>query len=338
ARSVMMTARAVELAASLNQTGQASGARMTELLDHLNSAATSVEAMAERADKMLQLSPLPQQLALAGENIRQATEDVATLTRQARETAENEDVTGKMAEAIDNLTAASENVRVATENMARLTGDEDVSANIRQTLENVREASDSLRKAAEAAESLIADEQTTADLRTTISNFRQVSESSVTAIQRASDIMDDVQRTMESVRSTQAMISNIEAHPVIQMQAAADAGLRADAYIDLQLSPNSDDRYRIGVRDVGDSDRFDLLWSHPINRNMLRLGLIDSELGLAYEYSLGGNSAIEAEVYDPDDVRLNLGMRWGIWKNYDLLLGADRVGGGTDPYIGLRYR
>jgi phospholipid/cholesterol/gamma-HCH transport system substrate-binding protein len=338
ARAIIIAEETIQLASTLNRAGQTSEARVAELMDHLVGAAASVETMAERTDKMMELSPVPSQLATASENIRQATEDVAAIIAETRQSMDDEDVQGQLAEAVANLRDASENVRVTTENISELTGDEEMTASIRETMTNVREASASLRHAAESAEGLITDEQTHEDLRATIGNVRDVSEESKSAMERAGGVMDDLEHTLDRVRQTQSMFSDVEAIPVVQMRAAADAGLRADIHTDIRLSERSRDYWRLGMRDVGDSEMLDLLWSHPLGRDMFRAGVIGSDLGIAYERAWGGNRAVEAQLYDPDDLRLDLGTRWGLWRDYHLLLGVERIGENNDPYIGVRFQ
>lgn len=337
ARAVLISQHAVQLAASLDRSGKLGEARVRELMDHLVSAADSAATAAKRVDRMLEVSPLPAQLALAGENIRQATEDVAALVAQTRQTVEQEGITDQLAQAVANLNEASANVKTMTENVAALTGDQDLTADLRQTLSNVRAASESLRNSARVAEELLSDQQTQEDLRATVSNLRQATESGSATLQRADGILSDVERTMAAVRRTQTMISDIEARPLLQMRGSTGGGLRADALLDLRLSPTARDTWRVGMRDLGDSERLDLLWSHPLGRDVFRAGIINSQLGVAYDRRLGNDVALEAELYDPDDLRLDVGMRWGLWKGYYLLLGVERVAAGTDPYIGVRY-
>lgn len=336
ARAVIVSDQAIELVGALKRSGQLGEARLGELMDHLVGAADTVETMADRLDGMLKVSPIPAQLTMAGENIRQASEDVAALVAEARRTVEDDQIQDQLSGTVANLNEASANIRAATENVAALTGDEELLSDVRETLENVREASGSLRSAAQAAEDLLGDDQTQEDLRATISSLRRASESGADTVRRADGILSDVERTMAVVRRTQNILSDIEARPLMQIRASAGGGLRGDALFDLRLSPDASDVWRMGMRDVGDTQRLDLLWSHPIGRDVFRAGIIDSQLGVAYDHPIGGNVALEAELYDPDALRLDLGMRWGLWKTYYLLMGVERVAAGTDPYIGVR--
>jgi len=338
ARAIIIAEETIQLASTLNRTGQMSEARVGQLMDHLVSAAASVDTMAQRADEMMELSPVPAQLATASENIRQATEDVAAIIAETRQSMDDEDVQAQLAEAVANLRAASENVRATTESISELAADEELTASIQETMTNVREASASLRRTAESAEGLIGDDQTQTDMRATIGNVRELSEASKSAMQRADGLMDDLEGTLDKVRQTQSIFSDVDATAVVQLRAAADHGLRADIHADIRLSERSPDYWRLGMRDLGDGEMLDLLWSHPVGRDVFRAGVIGNELGIGYERAFGNNRTLEAQLYDPDDLRLDLGTRWGLWRDYHLLLGVERVGGENDPFVGVRFQ
>ncbi len=264
----------------------------------------------------MELSPVPAQLATAAENIREATEDVAAIIADTRQSIDDENVQGQLAEAVANLRDASENVRATTQSISELAGDEEP----------------------ESAEGLITDEGTHEDLRATIGNVRDVSDEGKSAMRRAGGIMDDLEHTLATVRKTQSMFSNVEATAGVQMRAASDDGLRADIYTDIRLSQHSPNYWRLGMRDLGDSQTLDLLWSQPLGRDTFRAGVIGNQLGIGYDRALGGNRGAEIQLYNPDDLRLDFGTRWGLWRDYDLLLGVERVGGENDPYIGVRFQ
>ena len=338
ARAVIITEQVVELVAGVSRTGQVSGRRAEEMMDHLVSASENVETMAARVDRLLEVSPVPAQLAMSGENIRKATEDIAALVAETRQKLDDTGAQQQLTDTIANLRAASENVRQATEQASELAGDEQIAADLRQTMTNVREASESLRSAADAAEGLITDEQTQANLRQSVENLRDASGAGAHAAERASTVMDDIENTLESVRRTQSVLREIQATPVMQVRGAPDDGLRADFYADVWPSPDSQDYLRVGLRDLGHTGRLQLLWSHPMGDDLLRAGVIGGKLGAAFEHSFGADRAVELELYNPDDLRLDLGTRWGLWRDYYLLLGVERVGGENDPFVGVRYQ
>jgi len=340
ARSIIVADQAIELATALAHTGQMSEKRVGLIMENLVATAETVDRMARRVDTMLEITPVPAQLAMAGENLRQATEDVAAMVAETRQAADDAQVQEQLAEAVTNLRVASDNVRQATEDVTQLTGDEQMMTDIRDTLANVRGASESLRSAAAAAEELITDDQTDEDLRTSLSNLRDASESGRSAMARADDMMDNVERTLDSVRRTQSVFREVKVSPpVIQIRASADNGLRADVYTDINLSPDADHSWRVGLRDLGDADRVDLLWSQPAGTGqMLRAGIIGNRLGVVYEREFSSHGALEAQLYDPDELRLDLGVRWGMWRDYYLLLGVERVAEQNDPFAGVRYQ
>jgi hypothetical protein len=45
----------------------------------------------------------------------------------------------------------------------------------------------------------------------------------------------------------------------------------------------------------------------------------------------------EAELYNPNDLRLDVRGRWDVQEGYDLLLGVEHLFERNDPYVGLRW-
>ncbi len=329
---------ALRFTQSLSRTGEQSQVRVAGLLDHLVAASADVEKAADRVDKMIALSPLPAQLAAAGENLRKATSDMAIVAAQARQMAEDPAMQSQIATSVKNLHEASENVRKLTADAAELIGDEQLATDVRATLENVRKASESLRTATEHTENLVTDPKTTEDLRTSLENLRAATESGRDAAKRADTVLDGIDTAMASIRSTQSMIRDIETRAGGQARAAKSGGLRTDAYVDIRLSPRMDDYWRLGLYDVGDNERVSLQWAHKRGDDWLRAGLFGGKLGIGYDYSLGRTHSLEGELYDPDDLHLDLRGSWRLRQAYDLLLGVEDVGGNNDPFIGTRWQ
>lgn len=329
---------ALRFTQALSRTGEQSEVRVARLLDHLVAASANVEKAAGRVDKLIALSPLPAQLAAAGENIRKATSDMAVLAAEARELVADSEMQDQIATSVKNLRDASENVQQLTADAAKLIGDEQLAADVRATLENVREASESLRTVTEHTENLITDPKTTEDVRASLENLRAATESGRDAAKRADSVLDGIDSAMDSIRTTQSMIRDIETRAGFQARAAKSDGLRADAYLDIRLSPHLDDYWRLGIYDVGDDERIDLQWARKLEDDWFRAGLFAGKLGIGYDYGLGRTRSLEGELYDPDDPHLNLRGRWRLQDAYDLLLGVEDVGGDNDPFIGTRWQ
>jgi len=329
---------ALRFTQSLSRTGEQSERKVAQLLDHIVAAAADVEKAAGRVDRLIALSPLPMQLAASGENIRQATSDIAVIAAEAREMAQDPQMQDYIAQSAKNLRDASANVAQVTHDAAALIGDQQLAADIKATLENVRQASESLKKLTEHTESLLTDPKTTEDLRASLENLRAATESGRTAAERADGVLDGVESAMETMRKTQSMFKDMDTRTRLQLRAAQHSGLRADAYLDLRLSPTQEDYWRVGVRDLGDSELLELQWSHRLRDDWFRAGVFGNKLGLGYDYTWGRGRLLEAELYNPSDLRLDVRARLRLRDQYDLLLGIEDLGGSNDPFLGAGYQ
>lgn len=337
ARATEVAGQALRLASSLARTGEHSESRVTALLDHLVGAAEDISSAAGRVDKLIAASPMPAQLAAAGDNIHAATVDIAAIAADARSMIEDSEMGEQVTRSVKNLREASDSLRQLSSDAADLIGDERIAADLRQTLENVRKAAESLQKVSEHTEELMTDPKTTEDVRASLDNLRAATDAGRQAAERADDVFDHIERSMESIRQTQSMLREMEGRTRLQMRAARDDGLRADLHLDIRTSPDTTDYWRVGIRDLGAGERLDLQWSHPFGHSWVRPGVFDNQLGIGYDYGWGRGGVFEAELYNPNDLRLDVRGRWHFQEAYDLLLGVEHLFEQNDPYVGLRW-
>ncbi len=116
------------------------------------------------------------------------------------------------------------------------------------------------------------------------------------------------------------------------------AGGRMD--LDLDVFPNryKDGFWRVGVRDIGGSEKLDLQRGLPLSRRgeSLRVGLIEGELGVGYDRQWSRRWLSEADIIDPDKFRLDIRAHYRYDPDWDLVFGMDRVFSGSEPFVGAR--
>lgn len=338
AQAVVISEQTVKVVETFARASSANEERLAAIMQNMIAASDDIEATTAQVEKMLQVTPVPAQMAAAGENIVRATEDVATIAESARERLETTTIDRDLEETVATLREASANLQEMTADAAELAGDEQIETDIRATLENVRNASESLSEAAAHAEELISDEEVNEDLRVTVGNLRETSESSRGMMDRAGRVMTDIEGTLASVREAQEMITDIQMRTRLQIRGAEDDGLRADTAIDLRPGEDATHHWRVGIRDVGDADSLDLQYGTEVGSGDLHTGLFGGELGAQYNWRYAPGRALETELYDPDHVRLDLRWRMSLRQEYDLLLGVEHAFGENDPMLGVRYR
>ena len=121
------------------------------------------------------------------------------------------------------------------------------------------------------------------------------------------------------------------------LEGTDDRGWRADLHLQLHYGTNPLDFWQVGVRDIGGHDALNLQKSFPLGpRAWGRLGLIQSKIGLGLDYRTGSALALEAEVYNPDDIQVDLRGIYKLHPGWSLLLGVADSFGDSKPFIGMR--
>ncbi len=336
-QAVVIAEKVVAVVDVLARAGTANEQRLAALMQNLIAASEGIETTTKRIEQMMRATPLPAQMAAAGENVRQASEDLAAIAAMARGRAEETTLDEDVEAAVADLREASGNLREMTASAAELAEDEQMREDLRATLTNVREATAALKSASEHAEDLVTDEDLNQDLRAAVHSLRQTAGASQETMQRAQRVMTDIEGTMAKVREAQQIVTDIDTRSRLQMRAANSDSLRADVALDFRPTPDSDMQWRVGLRDIGSAPRLDLQYCRTHGDDWWRAGLFGNELGVAYDWNYATRRGLEVELYNPDDLRLDLRWRMSVTDDYDALLGVERTLTHTDPFIGVRH-
>ncbi len=337
AQAVIISERAVEVVDVVARAGAANEERLAAIMANLVAASDDIGTSVKRIDNIIATSPLPAQMMAAGDNLRVASEQVAQISATTLEHVETSKIPEQGEMAMTNIREATENLRKISDEAARLAEDEQMAADIRDALENVRRATDSLRSASEQIEGLITDEEVHDDLRVTVREMRRTAEAGRGTMEQAKRVMDDVEGTMERVRETQRIVTDIQSRPRFELRGIEATGVRADASFDVRLTPDANHFWRMGLRDIEGASGLKLQYCREFNDDLARVGLFGGDLGVGYDIRRSQRSGTEADLYNLDDPRLDLRWRYTLERDYDLLLGVERVLGGTHPMLGIRY-
>ncbi len=337
-QAVVISQRTLRVVDTFARAGEMNEQRLAAIMTNLITASEAVESSTQQIQRMIATSPLGAQMAAAGNNVRVASEDIAAVAATVRETAEDTTLDDDAEAAMANLRLASENLAEVSTSMEKFAGDEQMSSDIRASLENIRRATDSLQSASTAAEDLMTDEQVNEDLRVTVHEARRATEAGRETIEQTQRVLGDVEGTMESVRATQEIFTDIDARSRLEFRQIAGSGLRADAAFDIRTDPESDDYWRFGLRDIEESRTLNLQYARSVQNGCARVGLFGGQAGVGYEWGCGTGQGLEAELYDIDSPRLDLRYRLMLRDDYGLLVGLERAFGGTDPMVGVRYQ
>lgn len=335
---------------------QRTTARIAELTER---SAGDIERTTRRVSDLLASSPLPADLAVAGSHIRSAAENVSAITGDLRGTLANQEFQGQIRTIAANLARTSENLVVVSETTQALLedgrglvstsrgaidrisaqiGDEAMWTDMRGTVSQLRKAMDDLSAITEHGREVFTDPALTDDLRASLHQVRQITDRGVALVDQAGESLRRVDATMDRVTGVTSQLKPSKFMGWAALQAGDGTGLRADVNADLYFG-SSTDFWRLGVYDLGDGERLNLQRGLGMgDGSALRLGIFANKLGLGCDYLFSPSLGFEAEVWDPDDPRLDARALWRLGTDWDLFVGADDIFSQTQPFVGLRSR
>lgn len=334
-----VAAQALQLAIYLRQSAAQTAPEVAAMAKNLARASESVQRTAQLVEATIATSPLPGELAQAGANVRQATEDFAAISQNLAAVFADPQTRNKLDSLLANLHQSSVDLSKTMARVEALLADQQLEADVRATVSKLRESAESLARLTAHTEELLTDPELTEDIRGTIKSARVAAESGAAAAAKADASLDRVDRTMDRLSEATRAFRPVEARSRATLSGNTGSGLRFDWDLDLQYGSDRNDFWRVGAHDIGDAERLDLQRSFPLGTGARgRVGIFANKLGVGYDFWQDRRLGIEAELWDPDDPRLDLRGVYQVTPKADLLFGLEGIGAGTDPFVGLRYR
>ena len=153
-----------------------------------------------------------------------------------------------------------------------------------ETVSNLRSASARLEKMAAALEPVATDPETARNIKTTLKNAREVSE-------KANRILGNVEK-VKTEAGMDLMYSGGSNH------------YRAN--MDFQINADSRRYARIGLSDIGETNRVNFLLGQQGQTLGGHVGVVESKAGAGIDLRFGKDFKISADAYDPNDLRIKL--------------------------------
>lgn len=334
-------------------------ARMTE------KSAQDVEAITQRLHDLILLSPLPNDLAATGAHIRAASEHIEKITSAVEGTVADPQFAAQIKTVVANLEASSNHLLEMTKQAEALAGEgrqvtgelkgllgdtrtavkttsehlnnEAMWADIRATTAQLRQAMEDLATLTAQGKKILTDPKVSQDITASIGNIRTLTEQGIEVAKKADRSLTRVDQTMDRVAEVARSVRPDATGLFLQFTGAQHTGLRADIGADLFYGAGLDQFWRVGLRDVGDADG--LIFQRGIHLgsgSILRLGIYGSKLSLGLDWPLSSRLSTELNLWNPNDVRLDVTAGAHLGRNWDLLFGANEVFGDTDPFVGIR--
>lgn len=337
AKADTLASQAMQLATILTAEARRTGPKMAKIADDLSQASASVSSTAQLVRNTLATSPIPRDAAIATENLRTATADVARITDNFAQVLATPETRQKMEAALDNMHTATEGLARVSAAAEKLLPDESASEDLRLALCRLREAAEHISSIAKTYDEVLTDPQFTGDLQATISAARQAAEAGARTLEKAESSLGRVDKTLSGLGNIVRAASPDDIRVRSSLEVPQKASRHLDVDVDLQYGENRNNFWRVGIRDVGGDGRLNLQRSFPTGNNRFRAGLIGGEPGAGYDIT-SDRLNVEAELWNPDDLRFDIRAGYGIMPRVDVLLGVGDIGDSNDPFVGVRYK
>ncbi len=337
ARANQATAGVIELVEVLTRTGRATEPKIAAMLEQLTMAAGNIEKTTEMVRQMAETSPLPEQLTFSAANIRQATEDLRAMMTEIRELTTGEETKAMWEESLASIGSAAANIDQLTADVRKLTGDDQLQADIRQTAADLRDALASIKRITAHTEEVLTDPGFTEDIQASVHSVREASEVGVEVARKADATLTRVDRTMDKVSMVARQFQPTLTTGSLALEAAKDEGLRADFDLHLQYGLDPHDYWLLGVRDLGDAERFNFQRAIPLGGDGVgKAGLFGNKVGIGYDYRVSPRFLLEMQLWDPDELFFDARGVFKLGDTWSLTTGVADLFGRPDPLIGLR--
>lgn len=336
-----MTARAGTMMDTSATNIERTTARIAELAEK---SSADIEQTTRRIHDLVGMSPIAGDLASASGHIRRSAQNVETVTNELKSTFADAQVDANIRKALDNLARSSDHILGVSQEAEALVRDGRRNLNDEQMWASVRQAVERLNKTAEDLETITAhgrkvltDPALTEDFTATVSSARELTARGVDVAKNADETLTRINDTVEGVRDISRKVSPSFGEAYASLEGIDDFGLRADLVSDFYFGEGGDLFWRVGMRDLGDSETFILQrGAHVSPGGVLRGGLFANEIGIGYDHRVSDRLRLEFDAWDPDDPRLDARALWRVNDCWDLTLGATEVFAGSSPFIGIR--
>jgi phospholipid/cholesterol/gamma-HCH transport system substrate-binding protein len=285
---------------------------------------------------MLATTPLPADLAAAGQHVRRASAAAEEAAVSVRDLLASPQMKQRLDEVSANLTAASASLARLAKQAEALAGDQQLQEDLRQSVAQIRATTASLQRTASHLEQVLTDQQATEDLRQSLHNLREVTETGREVVAKADRSLDRVDRTMNELGQAVASLRPQHTDGLLDLYALREGGLQADLDLDLYYGPQGKDFWRLGVVDLGVAERLDLQRGLALGGPWrLRGGIIANKAGLGLDWQARGWRG-ELELYDPARSLVDVYLWRSLGHDWQLGLGLRDALDERLPCLGLR--
>ncbi|MDW8107538.1 MAG: MlaD family protein [Armatimonadota bacterium] len=339
------------------------GRTLDRLTPEIEAVLQETQRTLAAARKLLEDPQLRRSVQDTLQAVERTTQQTARVLRQTELLiAENRDSVRRL------LTSAADATREAQRALQaanRLLQDPQLSEDLRATIASARASAERVQQILQEVNALVADEQLQQDLKATASNVRTLSERAVTLADKAGSVLDNADALTRNLNETVN-----EAKPILQqagesfrkvneslenLVSARSFGIR-DASYTLQMGYNPDlERYRtdvsailylrentllrLGLYDFTETDQLIAQYGVAVSPNLtLRYGIFGAKAGIGVDYRFSERGLLTLDVFDPNDWRGQLQLRWRVADTVWLWGGLDSPFRRNQPAFGIQIQ
>ena len=307
------------LARELRVMATQSRPQLRAMLTNMDAVTKDLRVTSDQLAKGIAEAELPETLQEASRRVRSVMEKVDDIAARFQEMANDPEMGDLLQTGVRNLRDTSDSIRQAGEQ-------------IRSAAGNANAAVESLTEASKDAPTI------TGNIREASQNLRDASVDVKEMSHEARGKLGDV--TGKAAKAVQA----IEELPQITTGVSGGTQyLTRDGrwWIDTNLDFKAKDRLlRVGVADLGETNRFNLQIGQPLGPGRLRYGVVQSQVGAGYDWPVTPWLTLSAEAFDPNDLQANVFGYWGMrgkLPGWTAVVGYRGLGGhGGSPVVGVR--
>lgn len=222
-------------------------------------------------------------------------DELASLTSENR---------GGLERMLQNFVVTSENIKETSERvkvLARTQRLDAMQAKVEQLLGELKEAADTTNRILERVDKEVLGPKQAKELGA--------------ILEKSNQLLGDVQKTTDSVKK----LSGIKAKAMAEMgYRPSSQTMQTNAFVEI----GKDDKVaRAGVVDVGEGSKALLQVGRNLGDGQIWAGLREGKVGAGGSYAVSDKLRLDAEVYDPNDVKFDVKLSTPLLDRLSLLLG-----------------
>jgi phospholipid/cholesterol/gamma-HCH transport system substrate-binding protein len=310
-----------QLTAQLRGMAVESRPQLRQMLTNLAAVSHDVRASSEIIAKDLKQTEIPARLEETSARLLDAMEKMDEVVAQVHQMATDPETRQLVQSAGQNLSDATASLRQASEQ-------------INATAANARDTMASIDQASKDAPTISANmREATANIRDASADIKEMTRE---ARPKVAKVIESAAAAAQAVRT------------LPKIKTALDVGAQYRAHqgrwwIDANVDLASGERgLRLGLADLGETNRINAQLGQRLGPGMLRYGVVQSQVGLGYDWLATPWLTVTGEIFDPNDPRGNAFGYVGLGPGLD---GLDAVVGYRDigrsegsPVVGMRVR